>query len=465
MSPVSPRAGRQAPMPKKSRAPGEPDFTDPELRAFRFTPSRIEAACRAVAEGAVPMDGSATGRVQWRDAETPGLFLRVTANGSGSFNLRFKRDGKSIRQTIGPVDVVGLAEAREAAGRLRYDATLAAKVAPRKAEPADTITLEQAWQAYIAEAEAGTFTVKRRIRPNTLRSYRGVWGASLSDHGGRPLAWVAANVDRLIVPLQADTPYAANRALALLSLLFRFASQRGLWAGANPVADALRKNRLARHEEKPRQRFMSEAERQRFRKACHDAGEPWGSLFIFSAETGLRKRALLGLRWAHVHAQRKNGRFIPSGAALVIPADIMKAGRSDHGVDLRPEALEALERRWRARPDGSPDDGFVFSWPDGSPLSSSPYERAFHDIAKAAQVRGVRPHDLRRDLGARLVAAGAPLPIVGRVLGHSPASIAMLARTYAPVSDETARRYLLDTPAIPKAKASSGKRRPAAAKR
>jgi integrase len=447
-------------MPRKSRAPGEPDFTDPACRAFRFTPTRIEAACRAVAEGAVPTDGSATGRVQWRDADVPGLFLRVTANGTGTFTLFYKRDGKPIRKAIGPVDVVGLAEAREAAGRLRYDRTAAAKVAPRKAEPADALTLDQVWQAYIAEAEAGTFTVKRPIRPNTARSYRGVWGASLFDHGGRPLPWVAENIEQLVKPLQA-TPYAANRALALLSLLYRFASQRGMWAGPNPVADALRQNRLARHEEKPRQRFLKEDERRRFRQACLEAGEPWGSLFVFAAETGLRKRALLGLRWAHVHAQRKRGRFVAAGAALVIPADIMKAGRSDHGVDLRPEALEALERRWAARPDGMADDqdGPVFSWPDGSPLSSSPYERAFHDICKAAQVKGLRPHDLRRDLGARLVAAGTPLPIVAKILGHSPASIAMLARTYAPVSDETARRYLLDTPSVPAAKRSTRKAR------
>lgn len=440
-------------MPRKPRASGEPDFADPACRQFTFTPTRIAAACRAVAEDVAPCDSS--GRASFRDAGQPGLTLRVGRSGAGTFVLYRKLEGRPIRQTIGPVDVVGLAEAREAAGRLRYDQTTAAKVAPRKAEPADALTLEQAWDRYIAEAEAGTFTVKRRIRPNTLRSYRGVWEASLSDHGSRPAAWVAENIDQLIVPLQA-TPYAANRALALLSLLFRYASQRGLWAGANPVAEALRQNRLARHEEKPRQRFLSEGERRRFRQACLEAGEPWGSLFVFAAETGLRKRALLGLRWAHVHAERKRGRFVAAGAALVIPADIMKAGRSDHGVDLRPEALEALERRWAARPEGmaDDDDGPVFSWPDGSPLSSSPYERAFHDIAKAAGVKALRPHDLRRDLGARLVAAGTPLPIVAKILGHSPASIAMLARTYAPVSDETARRYLLDTPGIPKAKAS-----------
>lgn len=439
-------------MARSASRNAEPDFADPARPPFTFTPARVAAACRAVASGVAGCD--AGGRAWFRDAGQPGLFLRVSRSGAAAYVLYYKHDGRPIRQTIGAVDVVGLAEAREAAGRLRYDRTLAAQVAPRKAEPAGAVTLVQVWQAYIGEAEAGTFTVKRRIRPNTLRSYRGVWGASLSDHGGRPLAWVALNVDQLIVPLQAETPYAANRALALLSLLFRFASQRGTWAGANPVADALRQNRLARHEEKPRQRFLAADERQRFRQACLEADEPWGSLFVFAAETGLRKRALLGLRWAHVHAQRKAGRFVVAGAALVIPAGIMKAGRSDHGVDLRPEALEALERRWRARPEGSPDDGPVFAWADGSPLSSSPYERAFHDIAKKAGVKGLRPHDLRRDLGARLVAAGTPLVIVAKILGLSSASVAMLARTYTPVSDETARRYLLDTPGIPKAKAS-----------
>jgi integrase len=48
-------------------------------------------------------------------------------------------------------------------------------------------------------------------------------------------------------------------------------------------------------------------------------------------------------------------------------------------------------------------------------------------MCKAAQVKGLRPHDLRRDLGDRLAAVGTPLPIVAKILGHSPASIAMRA--------------------------------------
>lgn len=424
-----------------------------------FTPQRIRDAERAVAEGEADVDRY--GRREWRDTDCPGLRIVVTRRG-GTYYFAGRIDGRPERRKLGPTATVDLAEARAAAGTLKFDGTAAAKIAPRKAAAGGAVTLTALWERYEAEAEAGTFAVKRRIRPNTLRSYRGVWNASLADHGGKPLAWAADNIDRIILPLQAETPYAANRALALLSLLFRFAAQRKVWAGANPVADALRTNRIARHEEKPRQRFMSDSERQRFRAACTDAPEPWGDIFVFAHETGLRKRALLGLRWAHVHAQRKNGRFVAAGAALVIPADIMKAGRSDHGVDLRPDALAALDRRWAAKPEDA-DDGFVFAWADGSPLTSSPYERAFQDIATAAQVKGIRPHDLRRDLGARLVADGTPLPIVAKILGHSPASIAMLARTYAPVSDQTARKWLLNATAIPKAK-QAAKRSTAKAK-
>ena len=34
------------------------DFSDPDCRSFKFTVSRIEAACQAVADGDVPTDGS-----------------------------------------------------------------------------------------------------------------------------------------------------------------------------------------------------------------------------------------------------------------------------------------------------------------------------------------------------------------------------------------------------------------------
>jgi hypothetical protein len=43
---------------------------------------------------------------------------------------------------------------------------------------------------------------------------------------------------------------------------------------------------------------------------------------------------------------------------------------------------------------------------------------------------------------------------VAKILGHAQSSIAMLARTYQPVGDDTARAWLLNVPSIPKAKRS-----------
>jgi len=442
-------------MPREASRKAEPNFADPDCREFRFSPSRIEAACRAVANGAAPTDAS--GRAQWRDTEQPGLCLRVGRSGAANFILYLKVGGRPLRKTIGPVDAVGLPEARAAASRLRFDTTTAAQLAPRKRKDQTIATLASVWDRYIVEAEEGTFRVKRRLRPNTIRVYRGVWEASLANHGRRPLSWVADNLETIHRPLQASAPIAANRALALLSILFRFASQRGLWNAPNPIAEAIRANRIARTEERPRQRFLSDAERARFLAACDAAAAPWGDLFRFAFETGLRKSSLLALRWRDVRAVRRNGRFIADGAALVVPAEAMKGGRSDHAVDLRSEAVAALERRYRDRKEN--DDSPVFSWPDGSPVTSSPYERAFHAIIQAAGLSGLRPHDLRRDLGARLVAAGTPLPIVARCLGHAPASIAMLAQTYAPVSDATARQWMLSLPSVEPAKPASTPRR------
>jgi len=427
-----------------------------ELRELPFTPQRIRDAERLVADGIADVDRY--GRRSWRDSECPGLRLVATRQG-GVFYFVGRLDGRVQSRKLGETGTVDLAEARATAGTLKYDSTAAARIAPRKAVAGNADTFKACWEAYLDEAERGTFRIRnKRLRPNTLRSYRGVWNAALADYGEKPLEWVAQNLNRIILPIQEKTTHAGNRALALVSLLFRYAAQRRGWAGGNPVADSLKKNTIVRHEEKPRQRFLSDAERVRFRKACEDAPALWGDLFLLAWETGLRKRALLGLRWRHVHALRRGGRFVSDTARLVIPADLMKAGRSDHAVDLRPEAVAVLDRRYAARV-GDGEDAFVFSWPDGRPLTSSPYERGLQSIAEAASIKGLRGHDLRRDLGARLVAAGVPLVGVAKILGHAQSSIAMLARTYQPVGDDTARAWLLNVPSIPKTKRSRAKAR------
>lgn len=422
-----------------SRGSGAVDLES--CREFPFTPARVAEAERAVAEGTVSVDR--WNRREWRDSESPGLRIVVTGQG-GSYQFAGRVAGRVIRKTLGDCRTLQLAEARRAAGMLKYDESAAGRLAPRRQAEPQGEPLKEVWDRYIADAEAGRFVARRRLRPDTLRSYRGCWNAHLQKFGDKPLGWIASNIEPIFDPIRARAPYAANRTLALLRIIFGYAMRRGAWAGSNPVADAQARG-LTRHEEQARQRVLTDAERRRFLKACDEAAAPWGSLFTFALETGLRRRALLGLLWRYADI---------GGARLVIPSSLLKsAGSGELGVDLTPAAVAVLKSlAGDAEPEGERP---IFAWPNGRPLTPSPYERAFKAVLKAAGLKGLRPHDLRRDLGGRLVAAGTPLPIVARILGHSRASIAMLARTYAPVSDATARAWMM--------KATIGKRQRAAA--
>jgi len=407
-----------------------------ESKAFPFTPARVAEAERAVASGAVSVDRWS--RREWRDTEAPGLRIVVTGKGA-SYQYAGRLDGRVIRKTIGPCAIVSLAEARKAVGSLRFDGTAAGRLTPRQRPAGGSPSMLSVWEAYIADAEAGRFVVRRRLRPDTIRSYRGVWGSQLKAYGNRPLAWVAEHIEGIFEPIRAKAPYQANRTLALLRILFVFAMRRGIWKLSNPVADAQARG-LTRHVEQPRQRVFSDSERSRFLKACDDRMYPWGLLFTFGLETGLRRKALLGLRWKHADIR---------GGRLTIPQALLKSSvGGDLGLDITPAALNVLKvLAGRDEPDGERP---IFAWEDGRPLTPSPYERAFHAIKAAAGLKELRPHDIRRDVGARLVAAGTPLPIVARLLGISPKSVAMLARTYAPVSDAVAKEWML--------KATTGKR-------
>lgn len=425
-------------MPRSPARSPEPDFTDPACRSFRFTPSRIEAACRAVAEGYVQLDSS--GRVQWRDADTPSLFLRVTRNGTGTYTLFFKRDGRPIRKAIGPVDVVGLAEAREAAGRLRYDSTTAGKIAPRQRAAARGPTIQEVFDAYIQAAEGGLFKVGRRrqaITDRTAQGYRDTFNATLKQHAGESLAWLADNVVALHQQIgtpagkgkhaKPGRPYQANRMLQTVRNIFTYASSRGWWSTANPCVDPATGGMVAKFAEHARDRILSDEEEERLAEAL--AGEPavWRDLFTLALLTGRRMAAVCSMRWADVDLGRK---------VWTVPRDRMKGRKAAHGLTLDPDAVAILRRRQA----DAGDEEWVFP-AIRSPGPITVWKVAWGRIRKAAglhhkdRARSVRPHDLRRSWGSRLIEAGVPTVTVNAALGNSPSSVSMTAAVYMHVPD------------------------------
>jgi integrase len=419
----------------------EPDFTDPACRSFKFTPARIAAACRLVTEGAVDTDS--TGRVQWRDSETPGLFLRASRGGSAVYVLFQKRDGRPVRKVIGAVTDVNLHEAREAVGRLRYDRTVAAQVnAPREqSSRGGGPSIGKVFNEYIDAAEAGTFKLGRRksvITDRTAQNYRDVFRATLQVHESRSLDWLAANIVRMHREMglpsgsgenaKKGRPIQANRMMQTARNIFTYAASIGAWAKPNPCVDPATGGAIAKFPENTRDRILTDAEEQRLGEELGKEPELWRDLFALALLTGRRMSAVCSMRWADVDLGRK---------VWTVPRDRMKGRKSAHGLILDPDAVAILQRRRRQAAEGAE---WIFPAPRAvGPVSC--WKTAWGRIRKAAGLdskdrsRRVVPHDLRRSWGSRLVEAGVPTVTVNTMLGNSASSVSMTAKTYMHVPD------------------------------
>ena len=211
-----------------------------------------------------------------------------------------------------------------------------------------------------------------------------------------------------------DTPRAANRALMVLSKMFRLAEDWGLApAGNNPCRFVLK------YKEGKRERFLTPEESRRVgRELC--ALELEGELRARAAAalrllmlTGCRLREILTLRWDDVDR----------GAGELRLRDAKTGARM---VPLTPTAEDVLAGITRV-----PGNPWVF--PGANPDSHlSQLSTHWQRVRERAGIEDVRIHDLRHSFASRALALGEGLTMIGSLLGHtdvgSTARYAHLAR-------------------------------------
>jgi hypothetical protein len=133
----------------------------------------------------------------------------------------------------------------------------------------------------------------------------------------------------------------------------------------------------------------------------------FGDTVRLLALTGARRSEIEGLRWDEVDLQR--------GVAM-LPAHRSKTGRKT--IPLGAPALAVLAQRKGV----AGDSAFVFPGLKGGEGPANALSKNWQRVRKAAGLPGVRLHDLRHTLASFLVARGASLPVIGRVLGHTNAA-------------------------------------------
>lgn len=343
-----------------------------------------------------------TDRFYW-DEQIPGFGLRCRY-GHKSYVLQYRplggRGTRQRRLTLGRVGALSLEDARHLAQeylrQVRYGHDPAADRQTSRQAP----TVAQLAERYLSEYAA---TKKKassaehdasNMRLHVLPALGGLQVQAVSQ----------ADIARLHHAMRA-TPYAANRVLSLLSMMFRLAEKP--WGlrppGSNPVRG------LERYPEKARERFLTPAELGRLGavldQAAYERTERPSMLALIRVLilTGARLGEVLGLEWEHIDWQ---------GGQYRVPDS--KSGVKT--LYLAPPALDVLASIAREGDNPWCIAGKVLGKPLANP--HKPWRR----LRTQAGLSDVRLHDLRHTYASAAARAGFSLPMIGALLGHQNAS-------------------------------------------
>jgi len=378
------------------------------MKRFPFTKRAIEAL------PAHAMD-SPSREAEYTDMECIGLHLRVGKSGRKFFQHRYRHLGRKKCLTLGEFPHVTVQEARQRVSE--HKSLLARDVDPadERSQKRNDLTLAEFIKAYyIPHAtmhkktwQEDVYKIDRRIDP-ALGKLR------LSAITSRDISNFQAKVK------EQCSSTTANHHLILVRRMLNLAVKWGLLE-KNPASGVDKFKELPH-----RERYLTKEELPRFLRSLDSQDDRLSEAAIKLLFTGCRKGEILALRWEDVQEGR-----------LYLP--MTKNGKS-RSVLLNAKAKSVLDGL-RERKEMAPltrDSRFVFPARDGASLGHLRDLRVpFEKVCEAANIDGLRIHDLRHSFATIAIMSGASLYDVQKLLGHS--DIGMTQR-YAHMVDDSLQR-------------------------
>ncbi len=353
-------------------------------------------------------------QVLW-DSEVTGFGVRITRSGAKSYIFKYRlghgRSATTKKLRIGGIDL-SLDRARSIAKEWRATVADGKDPARKRNELADAPTVSNLCDDYMERYASSKRTggedakkIKRIVRPRLGKLL--VKDVTLRD------------IEDLHRAMR-NTPYEANRVLALLSKMFNLAI-KWEWRTTNPAKG------VTRYNEDKRNIFLSPTQIDSLSKAMtaylNDAARPTEVKKSLDALrllmlTGARRGEVLSMRWEQIDFEK---------GAWTKPSAQTKQ-KKEHRIPLSPPALELLSA---IHDKGEHPSGYVFPARTGGDGHLTDIKKAWAELCTRAGLRGVRVHDLRHTYASILASGGMSLPIIGALLGHTqPATTARYAHLY-----------------------------------
>jgi len=348
------------------------------------------------------------GRVEYWDADTKGLGLRVSPSGRKTWILMYRvRGEKRVRRaTLGTYPTLSLADAREMAqGDLRAAAKGKDPAATRKGErAADTFgeLAERYIERYAKKKKRSWRKDRQTLDRDLLPRFKHRKAAGIKRR--EVIEMLEEIADR-------GAPVGANRTLEIMRKIYNWGIEREV-VEVNPC-QRIKKIGV----ERQRERVLTDDEIRAIWGALADETPAMCAMFKMRFLTAQRGSEVSRMRWQDI--DRQGGWWTISGA-------FTKNGR-DHRVPLNPAALDLL----RSLEKHSQGQEWVFPSPTGKgPLRV--IWRAMNDIRKASSVTEFKSHDIRRTVATRMTGdLGISRQTVGRVLNHIEANVTGIYDRYS----------------------------------
>ena len=336
----------------------------------------------------------ATGNKITVDATTPGFGVRVTAAGAQAFVLNYRtRAGRQRRWTIGSFPDWSVSAAREEARRLKRE------IRTNGADPVGEIETERGAPTVASLIERYTEEQMPKLRPATQREYRSIISKWIAPAMASMKVEAVSfrDVDRLHAKItKAGKLTRANRTVAVLGRMMAFAI-KWRWRPDNPCLG------IEKNQEQSRERFLTRQEIDRLMKALAKYQDQAAANVIrLLLLTGARLGETLQARWQN---------FDLETGIWTKPAATTKQ-KADHRIPLAAPARQLLS----GMREGS-DGEFLF--PGKSNGHRHGVRHAWDAVTEAADLHGVRLHDLRHTFASYGISSGLSLYTVGALLGHT----------------------------------------------